>query len=172
MRTKFTFNITCNGRARKIVLAQASSELTQHVAMKLLAYLLFFDREPQVEVSVGQHYKPDLVCVDEDGHVTLWVDCGSTALQKLDRVATKNRRAEIFIVKPTRGLLEPYRERASRRVRRDERVRYLAFEDGFVNVVVEHLQRSNDLMASVSADQSRVDLVLNGTELGTEVVWL
>jgi hypothetical protein len=121
---------------------------------------------------VGQHYKPDLVCVDEDGHVTLWVDCGSTALQKLDRVATKNRRAEIFIVKPTRGLLEPYRERASRRVRRDERVRYLAFEDGFVNVVVEHLQRSNDLMASVSADQSRVDLVLNGTELGTEVVWL
>lgn len=172
MRTKFTFRLTCNGEERKLVLTQAQGESTDHVALKLVSYLLFFAREPLIEVDVGQHFKPDLACLDEDGQVTLWVDCGTTSLQKLNRVATKNHRAEVYIVKPFLRRLESYRQQAGRRVKHDERVRYLTFEDGFIDALVGALERSNDLTARVAADRSRIDLELNGVALSSEVWWL
>jgi hypothetical protein len=52
---KYTFDIQCNGESRKLVMARASGESEQHLALKLLAYLLYFDRRPKVETGVGQH---------------------------------------------------------------------------------------------------------------------
>jgi hypothetical protein len=92
---KYTINISYNGQPRKLIMARDSGESEQHLAMKLLAYLLYFDREPTIELSVGQHYKPDLAIMN-GRDVTLWVDCGDVGPHKLHRITTSNRKAEVI----------------------------------------------------------------------------
>lgn len=168
MPQKFSIDVTCNGTRRKLVLARSAGESVRHVSLKLLAYLLYFDDEPVIEIRVGQHYKPDLVC--RDGHdVTLWVECGEVGVKKLDRVSTKNHRARVVVVKPTRGTAEQYKLAAEKRLKRPERVTYLAFDDGFLRSFVEAFSTRTTLTASVPPARDSLDLTLNGTALRTAV---
>jgi len=77
---KYTFS-TPGGGGPKIVLQSRPGESDRHIALKILAYLLFRDDAGglplQIEQGVGQRHKPDLVAADlETGRVLLWIDCG------------------------------------------------------------------------------------------------
>ena len=71
-------------RGGKIRLWQATGESYEHVLLKALAYSIFGEGCPglQVEVKVGLRYKPDLVAVGSDGGFDLWVECGMVSLAK------------------------------------------------------------------------------------------
>jgi uncharacterized protein YaeQ len=166
---KYTLDITCNGVQRKLIVARGSGESEEHIALKLLAYLLYFEREPRIEQGVEQTYKPDLVC--HDGRdVTLWVDCGDIRPHKLDRVLTTNRQAEVVVVKPNLRTARTYKELAEKRLRRPERTRYLTFENGFVERFVALLEARSTIAAQATADPWRLELTLNGKELASSVV--
>jgi len=160
---KYTINISCNGQSRKLVMARAAGESEQHLAMKLLAYLLYFDRQLTNELSVGQHYKPDLALVD-GRDVTLWVDCGVVGPHKLDRITTANRNAEIVVVKPDRRSAHSCRTVADRRVRSPERIRIIAFDDGFVDRIAHALSTRTELAATTQNEPGRIRIEINGAK--------
>jgi uncharacterized protein YaeQ len=167
---KYTLSITCNGQTRKLVFTRASQESEEHLALKLLAYLLHFELEPKVEFAVGQHFKPDLVCLT-GRDVSLWVDCGDIGYHKLDKVATRNHRAQVIVVKATARSAAAYQRQAVRRIRRPERVAYAGFDDGFVAGVVQSLSTRTVLTATTSQDRTRLELTINDCLMETRVHW-
>ena len=69
---------------QKLRLWQSRGESYEHVLMKALAYSIFIDGHPdlQIEVKVGLRYKPDLIAIGSDGSFDLWVECGMVSLAK------------------------------------------------------------------------------------------
>jgi len=150
---KYTIDLTHHDESRKLVFVRTSNESERHLALKLLAYLIFFDEQPQVEVAVGQHFKPDLVCV-EGRDVTLWVDCGDITLHKLDKISTTNHRARIVVVKATQTIAARYKQQAERKVRRPERIRYIGFDAGFVDEFVAALTTRTRIVFQWAGDRT------------------
>ncbi len=68
----------------KLRLWQAIGEGYEHVLMKALAYAIFVEPYPrlQIEVKVGLRYKPDLISVDDDGQFDFWGECGLVSMTK------------------------------------------------------------------------------------------
>ena len=142
---KYTFNIHDERIPPKLVLVQAKGESEAHIILKLLSYLMFYRQGIKIEHRVEQHFKPDLVIEGDNFQPLLWVDCGNTAIRKLNKVATKNHDCEIYIVKENSRQLDAYYQKAQKRVKRIERVRFICFDDGFVTALVNGLQRTNDV---------------------------
>ena len=142
---KYTFNIHAECIPPKLVLVQAKGESEAHIILKLLSYLMFYRQGIKIEHRVEQHFKPDLVVEGDNFQPVLWVDCGNTAIRKLDKVATKNHNCEIYIIKENNRQLDAYYQKAQKRVKRIERVRFICFDDGFVTALVNRLQRTNDV---------------------------
>ena len=160
------------GARARLFLVRKRGEWLDPVLMKLLAYVLFFHPGLQVEASAEQRYKPDLLRLDERGDPVQWIDCGSTALRKLDRITRRNRKTPIDIVKRGERELRLFKDAADRKIERPERVRYYAFADGFVERLGERLQGRHLVRAEVDAARSRLRLVVDGEPLETPVVRL
>ena len=108
MAKRYTFTITSQDRSRdiprKLILAQNQTETVAHVALKLLAYLLFYRERIQVETALPDDtipFLPDLVQLDYSLHPVLWIECGECTISKLHKLAVKAPEAEIWIVKRT-----------------------------------------------------------------------
>lgn len=103
---KFTFQLTSDDRKRpfphKIIIGQDVNESVRHVALKLLAWLLFYRERLQIETPVPDDsipYKPDLVELGYDLRPLLWVECGDCSTAKLNKLAVKCPGAELWVVK-------------------------------------------------------------------------
>jgi uncharacterized protein YaeQ len=147
---KFTFSLTIDDVKEKLVIDAWKGEMTWHVVLKLLGFLLFFEDRPRIEESVQWHYKPDLFARDNEGKLRLWIDCGNIAVRKIDRVATKMGSERFFILRRTRHEAERLKAAMDGRVKHLARVQLVAFDDGFVDDLAAHLDRTNDLEASRS----------------------
>jgi hypothetical protein len=172
-----TFRISSPNRPdlpAKLVLGRGAGESARHILLKLCGWLLFWRPGLMVERSAEQHYKPDLLLEGDSsdpagpaaaGQPVLWIDCGVTTIRKLDRVATKNHHALIVIIKSEIGELRRYHAMADGKVRRMERVGFLAFERGFIAALERSLGHVNDLSfgAELSAPAPSMELTLNGT---------
>src|SRR4051812_31121136 len=83
----------------KIIIGQQATETSNHVLLKFLAFLLFYRERLQVEVNLENDnipYLPDLVQLDYEMRVKLWIECGECGVNKLDRLAVKVPEAEIW----------------------------------------------------------------------------
>ena len=131
-------------------------ESTTHVLMKFCSYLLYYHPQLQIEQSIGQRHKPDLVRRDpSSGMVRQWIDCGVTSIPKLCRITRQNPETLIHIVKPAYHALRRYRQEAERRLIFPERVRYQSYEKGFLNQLAEGLSAPLDWEATVLEDGDR-----------------
>jgi hypothetical protein len=83
LRKKYTFR---SGN-RKLILIKKPMESDRHVMMKALLWALYLPEYPQVqvEVPIGDRYKPDLVQMGEKGP-KFWAEAGSVGAQKLRRI--------------------------------------------------------------------------------------
>lgn len=176
---KYTFNIseaeaireTGAVRAReKIILESREGESDRHIALKTLAYVLFRDRAHplplRIEQSVGQHHKPDLVASDPtENRVRLWIDCGQIEPKRLGRIAQTNPTADIFVVKSTRREAELYARAALKdlghEAKKRDCVRFVGFDDGFMDGFLDALRGTNDLTLTRDPDGERVTVTLN-----------
>jgi len=164
--------VGAQGVRERVFLLKKRGESLDHVLMKLLAYGLFYSPELKIEVSAEQHYKPDLLRVDERGEPVQWVDCGSTALRKLDRITRRNRKTVIDIVKRTERELRLFKESADERIDRPERVRYWAFADGFIERLGERVRGRHTLRMVVDEQRTRLVLWLDEELLETPIIHL
>ena len=156
----------------RVFLTKKRGESLDHVLMKLLSWLLFYHPELRIEVSADQHYKPDLVRLDERGAPLQWVDCGQTALRKLDRIASRNRKTTIDIVKPSARELRLFKDAADAKITRPERVRYFAFRDGFLDELAALIRSRHQIEATVEGDAASIALTVDGTLVSSPVVRL
>jgi hypothetical protein len=106
-----------NGGSRKLVLAAGPNETGEHLALKLGAFLLFWDQEPIVDASakhpalLGQEFIPDLMALTVEGQAGLWVECGQTSMNKLAKVVRRFPYTRLVVLKAS--------EREAERLRRD-----------------------------------------------------
>lgn len=149
----------------KIVVEKRGGESPRHILQKLLAYLLFADWKPRIEIKVWddkREYRPDVVAFNEAGDLTLWVDCGQIAVKKVDDLTRRLPHARIVIVKINRHELEGYAREARKKVKRIERVEFLAFDDEFLARLENVLVHLNAVR--LERDGANLTLTWNGSQ--------
>lgn len=143
MIEKFTFELHAPKiKHEKIILVKDLSELRNHVVLKLLAYMLFYEPGLKIEVSAEMHYKPDLL-VPGEHTPKLWIDCGKVTLKKVESLAGKLRNTRIVFLKETRRELETFKKLVEKKVEKPEQLEFLAFEPGFITSLANALERTN-----------------------------
>jgi hypothetical protein len=106
-----------NGGDKKLLLAPGPNENPDHLALKLAAFLLFWDQEPVVDPSIkipalaGYEFLPDLIALDDTGACKLWVECDTATMHKMNKVTRRLPQARIVVIKPD--------ERGAKRLRID-----------------------------------------------------
>ncbi len=155
---------------QRLFVRKRRGESMQHVVMKLLSYLLFYRDDLEIEAGVGQHYKPDLVSVDERGDPVVWIDCGTTSLKKLESLVSSNPGTEIVIVKQREGELRRYAREAQQRLGQEASVQFVAFGDNLVDRLARMLGGRHRLEATVPEGMGEVYLSVDGREIRGEVV--
>jgi uncharacterized protein YaeQ len=158
----------------KIVLESRASESDRHIALKILAYLLFKDETGgaplRIEQGVGQRHKPDLVATDEEtGRVLLWIDCGQIEGKRLGRIVEKNPGARIVVVKATGNEATLYARAVARFLpeRSAAIVTFVGFDDGFLPEFLSRLRGRNDIALARNGDD--LEIVMNGERLMTRL---
>ncbi len=156
---KFTLDLRVDDLEReKLVIAAWKGEMTWHITLKLLGYVLYFEERPRIEESVQWHYKPDLFARDEaTGKIKLWIDCGNIAVRKIDRVATKIGAERFVILRRNVDEGRRLKDAMEGKVKHIERVLVIAFDDGLVDGLANHLDRTNDFAVRRSATELKID---------------
>ena len=106
MGAKFVFTLKTDDKRRelpyKILLGQKENETTNHILLKVLAYLLFFRERIEIEGKLHNEnipFSPDLVQLDYELRPRLWIECGECSVSKLNKLAVKVPEAELWIMK-------------------------------------------------------------------------
>ncbi len=156
--------------SEKLVLEKREGESLRHILQKICAYLLFREEAPQIERRLTEDkraYRPDVVAFDAEGKVTLWIDCGQIAVRKVDDLTRRFPTARIVIVKTDRREMEGYAREAKKKVKRIERVEFVAFDDGFLSRLEPLLGHINTIQAHF--DGTTLELNWNGTQTASTV---
>lgn len=169
MIEKFSFEIQLAKTKKKLILVKAVSERREHVVLKLLAYMLFYDPELKVEVDIGMHYKPDLVLLQPGEQVPdIWIDCGQVTTLKVQSLAKKLKRSRIIFMKETHRELYQFKKLIEKKVDGESQIEYVAFDDGFVSGIAEALERTNQVVM-YPVMEGVIGLALNETVFETHL---
>lgn len=131
---KLRCELMVNDGKRKLILVPYESELPDHLALRLAAVVLFWDDEPSAELSLknpalaDEEYKPDCIALDDAGRVKLWVECGRTTPNKLDKVTKRYPDARIVVLTGTEHDAKRMRDIVDSKLSRHDRVEILSFK--------------------------------------------
>jgi uncharacterized protein YaeQ len=147
---KYTFNIQISDdkkeRVEKLVVGAFDNESGEHIALKLLAYLMFINKRPHIDEDVGWNFMPDLIARDDAGAITLWVDCGSVSIKKVDTIATKVRdNIDFFVFRKTERDMQQFYQAIKDKIKHLQNVKCVSFDDGFIEGIGASLDRTNNL---------------------------
>lgn len=147
---KYTFNIQISNDKRehteKLVIAAFDNESGGHIALKLLAYLMFIEQRPHIDEDAGWQFTPDLIARDKSGSITLWVDCGRVSMKKVDTIAMKVRdNIDFFVFRKTQREMEQFYQAIRDKVKHLQNVKCISFDEGFVDGIGASLDRTNNL---------------------------
>ena len=160
------------GIEQRVLLRKGKGESLRHVLMKLMGYMMFYHESLVIEGSAHQHYKPDLVRLDEQGDPVQWVDCGYTAIRKLNRITQKNYKTMVDIIKPTPTELRLYKTQAERKLRYPERVRHWSFAPDFIQKFSNLVTGRHELTVSITSDMSSAYLLIDEQTLYTPIIFM
>ncbi len=152
---KYSFNIQANdGKqdySEKLIVGAFNNESGSHIALKLLAYLMFIKQAPRIDEDAGWNVVPDLIARDDSGEIKLWVDCGSVSAKKADTIATKARdKIDFFVFRGTEREMDQFYKQIQDKVKHLQNVKCVSFDDGFVDGIGQSLDRTNNLEAYIS----------------------
>ena len=161
---KYTFNIQMSDnkreRTEKLIIGAFDNESGGHVALKLLAYIMFIEQRPHIDEDAGWHFTPDLIARDDSGSITLWVDCGRLSIKKVDTIATKVRgNIDFFVFRKTQRDMELFYQAIKDKVKHLQNVKCVSFDDGFVDGIGDSLDRTNNLECYLGDDMVTLNIV-------------
>ena len=102
---KLRCDLHVNGSERKLLIVQGPNEPEEHLSLKLAACLLFWGFSPVIDANAKTpalaryDFLPDALGLDEAGDIVLWVECGSTTMNKLDKLTRRMSRGRIVVLK-------------------------------------------------------------------------
>ena len=148
---KIRCDLNINGEERKLVLVPGINEPVEHRALKLAAYLLFWPDEPAVDFSLknpalaGYDFLPDLMSLDEAGAIKLWVECGSTTMNKLTKLTRRLPQGRIVVMKEIERDAQRLREDVRKGLEREARVEIWAWPDRLFREWVSALKERTEI---------------------------
>ena len=92
---------------KKIIISKGAHEPEVQVYSKALAYGLFHKKYPTIRVEARleeQRFQPDLCAVGYDGTMLLWVECGKTSIDKIEKLFKKYRQAHFVFIKEQKDI--------------------------------------------------------------------
>jgi uncharacterized protein YaeQ len=153
MNAKHSFHLISEDRKRslpsKIILGQQDTETITHVALKFLAYLVFFRERLQIETNLHMDnipFVPDLVQLDYELRPRLWVECGECSVSKLNKLAVKVPEAEIWIVKRSLPAANQLFEAMTKEDLRRDRYTLLALDEEMLGEFCGLMRPRNELL--------------------------
>lgn len=93
----------------KLIFVRRETETRVHLLLKLFGYLLFQRDRLEIEPHLDDPFMPfvpDLMQLDYQARIALWVECGECAITKLDRLAVKAPDSEIWVVRRSQEAAE------------------------------------------------------------------
>ncbi len=130
---KIRCDLHVNGGSRKLLLVPGPNEPGEHLALKLAAYLLFWDEDPIVDASVKTpalsqfEFLPDVLGLDEGGDIKLWVECGTATMHKLGKLVKRLSQARIVVLKESERDASRARKDVEEHLDKPQRVEILAW---------------------------------------------
>src|SRR6478672_11675672 len=90
-----------NLAGKRMRLWQRPGESYEHVLMKALAYAMFVEKYPdlEIETTVGLRYKPDLIAFNEKNDFAFWGECGQNSLRKTHWILKHTRTEKLVLFK-------------------------------------------------------------------------
>ena len=161
------FNITKGSEKRLINLRETPNESLDHIILKLLAYLVFFDENIQIEIGAFQHYKPDLIKFDEKEtwKAVKWIDCGVISPKKLLKISKHNREAEIYIFKSNEESALSLKNKITNKKRNNPNIHYFVFNKEQINIIKQSLDNRSTIKIFKTAESNYLDLNFNNENL-------
>lgn len=133
---KIRADLRVNDGARKLVLVAIENETPAHLALKLAAYLSFWEQDLSLEASAkhpalaGTEFRPDLLGTDISGQVAQWIECGRTSSNKIEKVLRKWPDATLAVFKESEFVARQFRREVLDAMPRGERVEVYCWRDG------------------------------------------
>lgn len=153
MSAKYSFQLESQDRRRalphKIILGRQDTETMMHVALKFLAYIIFFRERLQLEANLHMDsipFIPDLVQLDYELRPRLWVECGECGVGKLHKVAVKLPDAEIWIMKRSAAAAQHLYDAMEKEDLRRDRYHILGFDAAMTAEFCNLIQPRNELL--------------------------
>ena len=115
--------LTLRAHGEQIVLVKRKQERIEHVWMKAFLWALHLPDYPglEVEVDVGDKYKPDVVAMDpRRGRPRFWGEAGAVGPDKIEHLVTRYPGVPLAFAKWDRPL-DPLRDTVERAVHTTER---------------------------------------------------
>ena len=162
---KIRADLHINHDNRKLVLAASETEKPEHLALRLAAFILFWDEELTNAPSskhpalFGQPFRPDLLGTDITGSVSIWVECGNTSTHKILKVLRRWRQARVIVLKETPTQAQGFRELLQSDVPGSERVEVYSWAAGGFPKWIRCLSEKTDIVGE--AGGKTLNLVVN-----------
>jgi uncharacterized protein YaeQ len=155
---KYVFSLHSEERRRplpgKILLAQEPTEDLERILLRLFGYLLFYRDRIQVQTRLDDDYLsfvPDLVQLNYEGRIALWVDCGEYPVARLDRLAVKAPEAEIWSVQSSPEKAEQLARKMASEKFRKNRYGLVGLDPGMLEEVAA-IAKSRNVIAWYRGD--------------------
>jgi hypothetical protein len=155
------------GIASKLYLVPRPEEKMDHLALKLAAYAMFLPQEPIVDPS-AEHpaladydVRPDLLTLDEGGHIKMWVECGEVSLNKLDKITRRLHSARIVVIKALPRQAHKLRTAVVEQIRKPERVEIWTWREPDFDTWLRALDEKIEIFGD--AHEKSFNLVVNQT---------
>jgi uncharacterized protein YaeQ len=81
---------------RPIATAQATDEPDEHILLRFLAWVLFYDEQLLDGQGFVDLHQPDLLAHDLTGALTLWIECGMPPLKRVQKALGRSKTARFI----------------------------------------------------------------------------
>lgn len=167
-------DIHINGSHRKLVLVPQPEESREHLALRLSAFVLFWELNPKAELSMknsalaDQEFRPDLIALGDGGDIALWVECGNVSLHKLDKLTRRYPYCHLVVLKATETEGKRLRRDVVEQVNRQDLIRILCWPQAPFQQWTGALRDTVHIFGEVHMDS--LNLVINETPLAVDLI--
>ena len=108
---------------RTVVLAQQPDEPDEHILLRFLAYVFFYDEQLKDAHGWIENTAPDLAARDLIGELKLWIECGTPPIKRVARALGHHKDARFVALFADREEAEEFRaDLRSHRARNADRM--------------------------------------------------
>lgn len=143
---------------RTVVLAQQPDESDEHILLRFLAFVFFYDEQLEDTHGFTLVAEPDLAVRDLLGELSLWVECGLPPIKRVVRGLGKHKDARfVTLLADPDEAEELQRELRSARARNADRMEIHLVPAAFMERLEEAAGRSMEWSATINEGRLYMD---------------